>query len=99
MDVNYAYLNADLEEPTYMKQPQGYTNQSSHHVLKLKKAMYGLKLLRNLMAYVGYGRLRMGIPYVRRRSVDRVAICATKERGWGCRMCDKGTRMGMPWYK
>ena len=43
MDINNAYVNANLEEPVYMKQPQGYIDQSEHHVLKLKKAMYKLK--------------------------------------------------------
>ena len=28
MDVNNTYVNANLEEPIYMKQPQGYINQS-----------------------------------------------------------------------
>ena len=43
MDVYNAYVNADLEEPIYMQQPPGYIQQSNQHVLKLKKAMYGLK--------------------------------------------------------
>ena len=43
MDVYNAYVNADLEEPIYMCQPPGYIVQSDQHVLKLKKAMYGLK--------------------------------------------------------
>ena len=43
MDVYNAYINADLEEPIYMQQPLGYIEQSDQHVLKLKKAMYGLK--------------------------------------------------------
>ena len=43
MDIYNAYVNADLEEPLYMGQPPGYIVQSDQHVLKLKKAMYGLK--------------------------------------------------------
>ena len=43
MDVYNAYVNADLEEPIFMRQPPGYIQQSDQHVLKLKKAMYGLK--------------------------------------------------------
>ena len=43
MDVYNAYVNADLEEPIYMQQPQGYIQESDQHVLKLNKAMYGLK--------------------------------------------------------
>ena len=43
MDVYNAYINADLEEPIYMRQPQGYIQESDQHVLKLNKAMHGLK--------------------------------------------------------
>ena len=43
MDLYNAYVNADLEEPIYMQQPPGYIQQSNQHVLKLKKAIYGLK--------------------------------------------------------
>ena len=43
MDVYNAYVNADLDEPLYMRQPPGYIVHSDQHVLKLKKAMYGLK--------------------------------------------------------
>ena len=43
MDVNNAYTNATLEEPIYMKQPQGYIQKGDDYVLKLKKAMYELK--------------------------------------------------------
>ena len=35
--------NATLKEPIYMKQPQGYIQKGDNYVLKLKKAMYGLK--------------------------------------------------------
>ena len=41
MHVYNAYVNADLDEPIYMRQPQGYTQVSDQHVLK--PAMYGLK--------------------------------------------------------
>ena len=43
MDIYNAYVNADLDEPIYMRQPQGYIQVSDQHVLKLNKAMYGLK--------------------------------------------------------
>ena len=43
MDVYNAHVNADLDEPLYMRQPPGYIIQSNQHVLKLKKAMYRLK--------------------------------------------------------
>ena len=43
MDVDNAYLNASLQEPIYMKQPDGYYQGTNQHVLLLKKCLYGLK--------------------------------------------------------
>lgn len=44
LDVKTAFLNGDLEETIYMKIPDCYyTNNSACKVLKLKKAIYGLK--------------------------------------------------------
>ena len=30
---------------------------------------------------------------------DGDTVCAMKERGQGCRMCDKGTGMGLPYVR
>ena len=44
MDVKTAYLNGDLKEEIYMKQPEGYIMPGSENkVCKLKKSLYGLK--------------------------------------------------------
>ena len=44
MDVKTTFLNGDLEEKIYMKQPEGFiTNGNDHIVCKLKKSIYGLK--------------------------------------------------------
>ena len=44
MDVKIAFLNGELKEKVYMKQPEGFSsNDSEHLVRKLKKSMYNLK--------------------------------------------------------
>jgi len=42
IDINSAYLNADLEEDIYMEIPEGHLNHGKGF-WKLKKALYGLK--------------------------------------------------------
>ena len=44
MDVKTAFLQGNLDEEIYMKQPDGYVSQEHpNHVCKLKKSIYGLK--------------------------------------------------------
>lgn len=43
MDVSTAYLNSELSEEVYMKQPDGFANKHHGKVLRLKKSLYGLK--------------------------------------------------------
>ena len=43
MDVMTAFLNGDLKEEVYMKQPEGYVKGKEGLVCKLKKSIYGLK--------------------------------------------------------
>lgn len=42
IDVSTAYLNSELNEDVYMKPPEGF-NETHGKVLKLRKAIYGLK--------------------------------------------------------
>ena len=44
MDVQSAFLNGDLDEEIYMKQPEGFIKEGEENlVCKLTKALYGLK--------------------------------------------------------
>lgn len=44
MDVNTAFLNGDLDEEIYMKQPKGYEDfNNPNFVCRLKRWLYGLK--------------------------------------------------------
>jgi len=44
MDVKTTFLNGDLEEEVYMKQPEGFSSSGCEYLIyKLKKSIYGLK--------------------------------------------------------
>ena len=44
MDVKTTFLNGDLEEEVYMKQPEGFSSSDGENlVCKFKKSIYGLK--------------------------------------------------------
>jgi hypothetical protein len=44
MYVKTTFLNGEIEEEVYIKQPEGFViHGKESHVCRLKKAMYGLK--------------------------------------------------------
>ena len=40
-----------------------------------------------------------GVAYVQQRNANGVAVCATRDRGRGCRMCDEGAQTGLPYVR
>ena len=43
LDISHAYLNGELEEEIYMRQPEGFEVGGPEYVCRLKKSLYGLK--------------------------------------------------------
>jgi hypothetical protein len=43
VDISSAFLNGDLDEEIYMKQPEGFEQHGPDHVCRLSKSIYGLK--------------------------------------------------------
>ncbi len=43
LDIKTAFLNGDLEETIYIKQPEGYAEGGPSMVCRLRKSLYGLK--------------------------------------------------------
>ena len=44
MDLKTVFLNGEIEEEVYIKQPEGFVIQEEKsHVCRLKKSLYGLK--------------------------------------------------------
>ena len=43
VDISSAYLNGDLKEEVYMRQPEGFEEKTPQWVWHLRKALYGLK--------------------------------------------------------
>ena len=78
MDVKSAFLNGDLTETVYVQQPPGFIIGKGDNVLKLKKALYGLrqaprawnsKLDKELIA-LGFVRSKLEHAVYKRRSSD-----------------------------
>ena len=43
VDISSAYLNGELKEEVYMRQPEGFEEKTPQWVWHLRKALYGLK--------------------------------------------------------
>lgn len=85
MDVQSAYLNGELEEEIYMKQPEGFVEKGMEElVCKLHKALYGLKQagrtwynkLHECLCRMGYTRSESDYSIYYRQLYDTKVIIA-----------------------
>ena len=59
MDIKSAFLNGEIEEEVYVKQPPGFVNpKKPNHIYELHKALYGLKQAPTLLQDAANATLR-----------------------------------------
>ena len=82
MDVKIIFLNGNLLEDVYMRQPEGFASpENSGKVCKLQKSIYGLKQasrswnLRFDEAVKEFGSLRMKMNLVYTRKLVGAQLC------------------------
>lgn len=83
MDVVTAFLHGDIKETIYMKQPEGFDDNSGK-VCRLKKALYGLKQasrqwnikLNEVLLKAGFNRCKSDACIYHRRNGDSIVIVA-----------------------
>lgn len=81
IDINAAYLNANLDEDIYMKIPEGFPNNKNKY-WKLNKAIYGLKQsgrawnnkLNDILTQMNFKRLQC-YPCVYKKEKNNEIIC------------------------
>lgn len=82
IDVQTAFLNGDLDEPIYLKIPDGYKMPEGYDVLELHKALYGLvqaarqwyKTLSSYLLGIGFTRSVADACLFHRHDKDGVVI-------------------------
>ena len=83
MDVVTAFLNADIKEQLFMKQPQGYHKGGTNIVCRLLKSVYGTRqashnwneLVNEFLISIGFKRcISDTCVYVRRTKTGRIIV-------------------------
>ncbi|GJZ91758.1 zinc finger, CCHC-type containing protein [Tanacetum coccineum] len=86
MDVKTAFLNGDLEEEIYMKQPEGFVMPGKEHkVCKLIKSLYGLKQAPKQWHHK-FDEVVLSNGFVLNQS-DKCVYCKFDESGKGVIIC------------
>ncbi|GJT32283.1 zinc finger, CCHC-type containing protein [Tanacetum coccineum] len=86
MDVKTAFLNGDLEEEIYMKQPEGFVMPGNEHkVCKLIKSLYGLKQAPKQWHHK-FDEVVLSNGFVLNQS-DKCVYCKFDESGKGVIIC------------
>ncbi len=65
VDISHAFINGELEEEIYMKQPEGFEEMGPDYVCRLQRSIYGLKQagrvwnqkLHSVLTLIGFKRL------------------------------------------
>ncbi|GJW04992.1 zinc finger, CCHC-type containing protein [Tanacetum coccineum] len=86
MDVKTSFLNGDLEEEIYMKQPEGFVMPGNEHkVCKLIKSLYGLKQAPKQWHHK-FDEVVLSNGFVLNQS-DKCVYCKFDESGKGVIIC------------
>ncbi|GJY63767.1 zinc finger, CCHC-type containing protein [Tanacetum coccineum] len=86
MDVKTTFLNGDLEEEIYMKQPEGFVMPGNEHkVCKLIKSLYGLKQAPKQWHHK-FDEVVLSNGFVLNQS-DKCVYCKFDESGKGVIIC------------
>lgn len=83
VDISHAFINGELKEEIYMKQPEGFEELGPDYVCKLNRSLYGIKQasrvwnkkLNSVLVSLGFKRLESDRSlYLYQRGDDRMIV-------------------------